>query len=70
MIYKVYFQESNLQVPVREKTKTLYVTADSERDVRKKLADKSYNIEYVEAVQGAFLEYEQKNEDFKVLEIG
>ncbi|WP_147531805.1 DNA-dependent RNA polymerase subunit epsilon [Bacillus marasmi] len=69
MIFKVYFQESNKQVPVREKTKTLYVYGDSERDVRKKLIDKSYNIEYVQAVEGAFLEYEQKNEDFNVLEI-
>jgi DNA-dependent RNA polymerase auxiliary subunit epsilon len=70
MIYKVFYQESNNQVAVREKTKTLYVNADSERDVRKKLADKFFNIEYVQLVQGAFLEYEQKNEDFKVLEIG
>lgn len=70
MIFKVYFQESNKQVPVREKTKTLFIHADSERDVRKKLADKSYNIEFVQPVQGAFLEYEQNNEDFNVLEIG
>jgi DNA-dependent RNA polymerase auxiliary subunit epsilon len=70
MIFKVYFQESNKQVPVREKTRTLFVEGNSERDVRKKLADKSYNIEYVQAVEGAFLEYEQKSEDFKVLEIG
>lgn len=70
MIFKVYYQESNKQVPVREKTKTLYIQADSERNVRKKLADKSYNIEYVQAVEGAFLEYEQKSEDFNVLEIG
>lgn len=69
MIFKVYYQESNKQVPVREKTKTLYVHADSVRDVRKKLLDKTYNIEYVQAVEGAFLEYEQKNEDFNVLEI-
>lgn len=69
MIFKVYFQESNKQVPVREKTKTLYVEGDSERDVRKKLADRSYNIEYVESVKGAYLEYEQTNEDFNVLEI-
>lgn len=69
MIFKVYFQESNKQVPVREKTKTLFIQADSERDVRKKLAAKPYNIEYVQSVQGAFLEYEQNNEDFNVLEI-
>lgn len=69
MIFKVFYQESNKQVPVREKTKTLYVEADFEKTVRKYLAQKPFNIERVEPVQGAFLEYEQKNEDFKVLEI-
>jgi len=70
MVFKVYYQESLAQVPVREKTKTVYVEGESVRDVRKKLSDKGYNIEYVQAVTGAFLEYEQQNEDFKVLEIG
>lgn len=70
MIYKVYFQESKKQVPVREKTKTIYVQADSERDVRTKIADRQYNIEYIEAVEGNYLEYEKQKEDFDVLEIG
>ncbi|WP_090830216.1 MULTISPECIES: DNA-dependent RNA polymerase subunit epsilon [unclassified Bacillus (in: firmicutes)] len=69
MIFKVYFQESKLQVPVRENTKTVYVEAESEKDVRNKLADRNYNIEFVTSVTGNFLEYEQTNEDFKVLEI-
>jgi DNA-dependent RNA polymerase auxiliary subunit epsilon len=69
MIYKVYYQESIKQVPVRENTKTLFMEGESERDVRKKLADRGYNIEFVQAVTGAFLEYEQQNEDYKVLEI-
>ncbi|WP_079508270.1 DNA-dependent RNA polymerase subunit epsilon [Mesobacillus jeotgali] len=69
MIFKVYFQESNKQVPVREKTQTIYVEGDSERDVRTKIADRQYNIEYVEAVQGNYLEYEKQKEDFEVLEI-
>jgi DNA-dependent RNA polymerase auxiliary subunit epsilon len=69
MIFKVYYQESTKQVPVREKTKTLYFEADSQKDVRKSLALKSFNVEYVERVEGAYLEYEQKNEDFNVLEI-
>lgn len=69
MIFKVYFQESILQVPVREKTKTLFVKATSEKDVRTKLANRPYNIEFVTPVDGAFLEYEQQNEDFTVLEI-
>ncbi|MBT2678399.1 DUF1447 family protein [Bacillus sp. ISL-35] len=69
MIYKVYFQESNKQVPVREKTQTIYVEAGSEREVRTKIVDRQYNIEYVEAVEGNYLEYEKQKEDFEVLEI-
>ncbi|MBT2695342.1 RNA polymerase epsilon subunit [Bacillus sp. ISL-55] len=69
MIFKVYFQESNKQVPVREKTQTIYVKGDSERDVRTKVADRQYNIEYVEAVEGNYFEYEKQKEDFEVLEI-
>jgi DNA-dependent RNA polymerase auxiliary subunit epsilon len=70
MIFKVYFQESIKQVPVREKTKTIYVEADSEKDVRTKLADRQYNVEFVEAVVGNYYEYEKQKEDFEVLEIG
>ncbi|MHC0038605.1 DNA-dependent RNA polymerase subunit epsilon [Pseudoneobacillus sp. C159] len=70
MIYKVYYQEAVTEVPVREKTKTLYVEANFEREVRSKLADRGYNIEFIEAVQGAYLKYEKENEDFNVLEIG
>jgi DNA-dependent RNA polymerase auxiliary subunit epsilon len=70
MIFKVYYQESITEVPVREKTKTMYVEANLEREVRAKLADRGLNIEFVELVRDAYLEYERQNEDFKVLEIG
>ncbi|OCA85604.1 hypothetical protein A8F94_12020 [Bacillus sp. FJAT-27225] len=69
MLFKIYYQESINEVPVREKTKTLYIEGDSERDVRKKISDRGYNIEFVQAVSGAFLDYEKQNEDFNVLEI-
>jgi DNA-dependent RNA polymerase auxiliary subunit epsilon len=69
MIYKVYFQQHVREVPVREKTKTVYVNADSERDVRIKLKERDMNIEFIQKVDGAFLDYEQQNEDYKVLEI-
>lgn len=68
MIFKVYYQESNTEVPVRENTKTLYMEGESEKDVRKKLTTKGFNIEYVQAVNGAFLDYEKQSEHFKVLE--
>lgn len=66
MIYKVLFQESNKEVPVRERTKSVYIEAESERDVRRKLADRPYNIELVQEVSGAFLDYEQQSINFKM----
>ncbi|AYV65868.1 MULTISPECIES: DNA-dependent RNA polymerase subunit epsilon [Niallia] len=69
MIFKVYFQDLKTEVPVRENTRTIFVKGSSERDVRTKLAEKPYNIEFITGVEGAFLEYEQQNEDFTVLEI-
>jgi DNA-dependent RNA polymerase auxiliary subunit epsilon len=69
MVFKVYFQENIKEVPVREKTKVLYVEGESVRDVRIKIADRGYNVELVQAVSGAFLEYEKQNEDYNVLEI-
>jgi DNA-dependent RNA polymerase auxiliary subunit epsilon len=70
MIFKVYYQESIKQVPVRENTKTLFIEGESVRDVRSKIADRGFNVEFVREVKGAYLEYEQQNEDYKVLEIG
>jgi DNA-dependent RNA polymerase auxiliary subunit epsilon len=70
MIFKVYYQESITEVPVREKTKTLYVEANQEKEVRSKLADRGYNIEFVEQLSDAYLDYERQNEDYRVLEIG
>lgn len=69
MIFKVYFQESKKEVPVRENTQTVYVEAESERDVRLKLAKFDYNIELITPVEGKYLEFEQQNPDFHVLEI-
>lgn len=70
MIFKVYFQQTSHEVPVREKTKTLFVEAESERDVRKKIEDRPYNIEFITVLEGAYLEYEQQNNpEYKVLEI-
>jgi DNA-dependent RNA polymerase auxiliary subunit epsilon len=68
MIFKVYYQESITEVPVRENTKTLFIEGESVRDVRTKIADRGYNVESVQEVKGAYLSYEQQNEDYKVLE--
>lgn len=64
MIYKVFFQEIKTEVPVRERTKTIYVEAESERDVRSKLAEKKYNIEFIQKLDEAHLEYEKRSENF------
>lgn len=64
MIYKVFFQEIKTEVPVRERTKTIYMKAESERDVRTKLAEKKYNIEFIQKLDEAHLEYEKRSENF------
>lgn len=69
MIFKVYYQESKVEVPVREKTQTFFIEAESVRDVYSKIAERGFNIEYIQPVKGAYLEYEQQSEDYKVLEI-
>ncbi|MGP1907292.1 DNA-dependent RNA polymerase subunit epsilon [Metabacillus sp. JX24] len=69
MLYKVYFQEKLGEVPVREKTQTLYIEAKTEGDARNKLKERNHNIEFIQSVEGAYLEYEKQNENFKVLEI-
>jgi DNA-dependent RNA polymerase auxiliary subunit epsilon len=69
MIFKVYYQEKIMEVPVRENTQTLYVEANSEREVRKKLSDRPINIERIQSVEGQYLEYERQKEYFEVLEI-
>ncbi|MEH7387822.1 RNA polymerase epsilon subunit [Bacillus sp. JJ1521] len=69
MIFKVYYQENAYDVPVRENTKTVYIEAESHVAVRQKLKERKINIEYIQQVEGAYLEYEKLNEDYKVLEI-
>jgi DNA-dependent RNA polymerase auxiliary subunit epsilon len=59
MIFKVFFQTSLNEVPIRENTKTVYVEGKTINDVRKKLADRKYNIEYIQEINGKFLEYEK-----------
>ncbi|CAG9619887.1 DNA-dependent RNA polymerase subunit epsilon [Sutcliffiella rhizosphaerae] len=69
MIFKVYYQEDITEAPVREKTEALYVEASAVYEVRRKLYDKPYNIEFIQEVSGNFYEYEKQSENFKVLEI-
>ena len=66
MIYKVYYQENMNEIPVRENTKSLYVEASSEREVSEYLKDRNYNIELVQLLEGAYLEYEQNSPNFRL----
>lgn len=68
MIFKVYYQESKNEVPVRENTKTVYVEAASEREVRQSLKNRQINIEFVQQLEGQYLEYEKNHKNFELLE--
>lgn len=68
-MYKVYFQEDKYEVPVREKTKTIFLEANSEREARQLLKDRPINIEFVQLVEGPYYEYEKQQEYFKITEI-
>ena len=69
MIFKVYYQDSKAQVPVRENTKTIYVEADSPREVRQKLSSREYNIEFIQQLEGEHLEYEQASDHFELEQV-
>lgn len=66
MIFKVLYQKNLSTVPTRESTDTLYVEADSELEVRSKLADRKLNIELIQSLSNAHLAYEQKSDTFEV----
>ncbi len=66
MIYKVLYQEDAFEVPVREHTKSLYIKATSEKEVRDALTDKNLNIEFIQLLNEAHLEYEQQSPFYKV----
>lgn len=68
MIFKVTYQPNTTQVPTRENTETLYVEAESVVEVRELIAaNTGYNVEFVQELSPAHLEYEQShNPDFKL----
>ncbi|MGM8211900.1 DNA-dependent RNA polymerase subunit epsilon [Virgibacillus sp. W0430] len=64
MIFKVLYQETPNEAPIRERTKSVYVEADSKRNVRKKLIDRNYNIEFIQQLDEAHLNYEENSANF------
>lgn len=68
-IFKVLYQEDKADVIIRENTQVRYFDAVSEEQVRRYLLDRPYNIEFVQKLEGAHLEYEQKAENYSVEKI-
>ena len=66
MIFKVLYQETPDMAPVRERTNSLYIEAESERQVREKLSDRDINIELIQALDEVHLAYEKKSPDFEI----
>lgn len=66
MIYKVLYQELSDEVPVRERTKSLYLEANSQREVRQKLSDRNINIEFIQKLDEAHLEHEKQSEAYEL----
>jgi len=66
MIFKVLYQDLQNEAPVRERTKSIYIEADNVREVREKLKDRHYNIEFIQALDPAHLTYEKQSENFVV----
>ncbi len=66
-VFKVFYQENLTDRIIREDTFTKYFEAESETEVRKMLSDSGYNIEFIEELTDAHLNYEKENNSqFKV----
>ncbi|PIC66526.1 hypothetical protein CSV78_12015 [Sporosarcina sp. P16a] len=69
MIFKVYYHLNVHEVPVRENTLSLYVEAETEKEVRDQLKGRDLMIEYVQKLEGEHLTYEQASPDFRVEQV-
>ncbi|ARD49157.1 hypothetical protein SporoP37_13880 [Sporosarcina sp. P37] len=69
MIFKVFYHENVHQVPVRENTRSLYVEAETEKEVRDQLQNREIMIEYIQKLEGEHLAYEQASPDFQVEQV-
>ena len=69
MIFKVYYHLNVHEVPVRENTLSLYVEAETEKEVRDQLKGRDLMIEYVQKLEGEHLTYEQASPAFHVEQV-
>lgn len=64
MIYKVLYQKQLDEAPVRERTETLYIEAESVQAVRQKLQKENFNIEFIQQLSDVHLAFEKQSENF------
>ncbi|CAH0415785.1 DNA-dependent RNA polymerase auxiliary subunit epsilon family protein [Periweissella fabaria] len=70
MVFKIYYQETKAQNPKRENTRVMYVQGASLAEVRHDVESKTtHNIEFIEELSTAALEYEQESVNFSLTEI-
>ena len=62
-VFKVFFQEDLNRRIIREDTQICYIEANTEEEVLKSMKDSNRNIEFIQALSPAHLEYEQNNND-------
>lgn len=69
MIFKVFYQEDKLEAPRREDCKSLFIEAEDRIEVREIIeTHTNYNIEHIQEIKGAHLEYEEeRNPDFELV---
>lgn len=70
MVFKIYYQETKAQNPKRENTEVMYVEGDDLPTVRYKVEhNTTHNIEFIEELSTAALEYEKNSVNFKMTEL-
>lgn len=70
MVFKIYYQETKQQNPKRENTQVMYIEAANQPDARELVETKTnHNIEFIEELSTAALEYEKQSVSFKITEL-
>ncbi|KXB58540.1 DNA-dependent RNA polymerase subunit epsilon [Gemelliphila asaccharolytica] len=67
--FKVFYQENNKEIPVRENTKSMFIESSDKPSVLRYLESKNYNVEYVQEMTEEYLNFEKKSSDFKMVKI-
>lgn len=69
MIFKVYYQPTKKENPKRENTHVLYFEAKDEVEARYLVEQNTeYNVEFIEGLSEAALEYEKQSVNYKLTE--